>query len=251
MYKKQRSPVAYLLDHPDNSFSAVIGLLEQAGFVVQKYEDIASLIESWLDDLTRTPSAILLPATQGGLMLARLCLEAPNLARSALVLLDEQRDVRTAIQAVRLKASDYILTDAPTSEIKARIDRLFCKLNESEPALANSNDLHDFESLEMGDAIAVGHSITWDESLNAVRRGDTWISLSPIEWRLFYTLVNRRGSVVPLEDLVLKGLQRTNDTDADVPLLRLHISRLRSKLNENFGHELNVVTLRGRGYMLV
>ena len=84
-----------------------------------------------------------------------------------------------------------------------------------------------------------------------MRRGDTWISLSPIEWRLFHTLIKQRGSVVSLNDLVTNGLQRNNLSDQDVPLLRLHISRLRSKLNENFGHELNVVTLRGRGYMLV
>jgi DNA-binding response OmpR family regulator len=247
MNKTLRSPVAYLLERPSNPNSAIVVLLEQAGFVVQKYEDIASLIESWLDDLTRTPSAILVPATQGGLMLARLRLETPNLPRSILILLDEQRHVPTAIQAVRLQASDYILTDAPMTEIKARIDRLFHKLSESESV--PMTDADDFEISDL--AVTVGQNITWDESLNAVRRGDTWISLSPIEWRLFYTLVNRRGSVVPLEDLVLKGLQRTNDTDADVPLLRLHISRLRSKLNENFGHELNVVTLRGRGYMLV
>ena len=249
MNKKLRSPFAYLLEHSSNSFSTVIALLEQAGFVVQKYQDIASLIESWLDDVTRTPSAILVPADQGGLMLARLRLENAALPRNALVLLDEQRHVPTAVQALRLHASDYILLDAPAAEIKARIDRLSIKLGEAEGMPEGEMDALD--SLEQIEALATGHNITWDESLNAVRRGDTWISLSPIEWRLFYTLVNRRGSVVPLEDLVLKGLQRTNDTEADVPLLRLHISRLRSKLNENFGHELNVVTLRGRGYMLV
>jgi two-component system, OmpR family, response regulator RegX3 len=249
MNKKLRSPSAYLLEHPSNPFSTVVTLLEQAGFAVQKHEDVASLIGSWLDDPTRTPAAILAPATQGGLMLARLRLENVALPRSALVLLDDQRQVSTAIQAIRLQASDYILTEAPAVEIKLRIDRLFHKLSESDTVPTTDTD--DLEIRELDEAIAVGHSISWDESLNAVRRGDTWISLSPIEWRLFYTLVNRRGSVVPLEDLVLKGLQRTNDTDADVPLLRLHISRLRSKLNENFGHELNVVTLRGRGYMLV
>jgi DNA-binding response OmpR family regulator len=252
MNKKLRSPSAYLLEHPSNPFSTVSTLLEQAGFAVQKHEDVASLIGSWLDDPTRTPAAILVPATQGGLMLARLRLENVALPRNALVLLDEQRHVATAIQAIRLQASDYILTEAPAAEIKLRIDRLFHKLSESETSLAgDTGDIDASEMHDLDEAIAVSHNITWDESLNAVRRGDTWISLSPIEWRLFYTLVNRRGSVVPLEDLVLKGLQRTNDTDADVPLLRLHISRLRSKLNENFGHELNVVTLRGRGYMLV
>lgn len=249
MNKKPRSPYAYLLEHPGHFFSTVIMLLEQAGFVVQKHQDIASLIESWLDDSTRTPSAILVPANQGGLMLARLRLENAGLPRNALVLLDEQRHVPTAVQALRLHASDYILMDAPAAEIKLRIDKLFNKLGESE--FVPMDELDDLVLQDQVEALAVGHNITWDESLNAVRRGDTWISLSPIEWRLFYTLVNRRGSVVPLEDLVLKGLQRTNDTEADVPLLRLHISRLRSKLNENFGHELNVVTLRGRGYMLV
>jgi DNA-binding response OmpR family regulator len=261
MNKKPRSPLAYLLEPPSHtnatnansttiSLIGTIGmLLEQAGFSVQWFEDIAALIEVWLDDVARTPSAIVAPANQGGLMLARLRLENAGLPRSVLVLLDEQQHVPTAIQAIRLQATDYILNEASTSEIKACIDRLTHKLLDDDAVPIS--DLDNLELSEVAEITSTGHSITWDESLNAVRRGDTWISLSPIEWRLFYTLVNRRGSVVPLEDLVMKGLQRTNDTDADVPLLRLHISRLRSKLSENFGHELNVVTLRGRGYMLV
>lgn len=249
MNKKLRPPLAHLLETPSYPLPGIANFLEQAGFVVQKHEDVASLIECWLDDFAQMPSAALALADQGGLMLARLQLENPSFPDALLVLLGEHRDIPTAIQALRLRAFDYILLTAPADEIKTRIERLFNRLSASMAEPMDGLDILD--GVEPAEGGSGGRHITWDESLNAVRRGDTWISLSPIEWRLFYTLVNRRGSVVPLEDLVTKGLQRSNGSDADVPLLRLHISRLRSKLNENFGHELNVVTLRGRGYMLV
>ena len=249
MNKKPRSPLAHLLETVGHPLPVVAALLEQAGFVVQKHEDVASLIECWLDDFSQIPSAAVALANQGGLMLARLQNETLNIPDTAVVLLDEQHSVSTAILALRLGVADYILINAPTDEIKNRLEHLFHRLtNDIDEPLSGLESLDGIENVEVS---AGGKNISWDESLNAVRRGDTWISLSPIERRLFYTLVNRRGSVVPLEDLVSKGLQRSNGTDADVPLLRLHISRLRSKLNENFGHELNVVTLRGRGYMLV
>jgi DNA-binding response OmpR family regulator len=170
------------------------------------------------------------------------------------VLLDDHRDATRAIQAIRLQVTDYLLLDAPIDELRMRIHRLGQHVFDSQlgaPMIEEPPDSLESETNGNTGANGAITHITWDESLNAVRRGDTWISLSPIEWRLFHTLVNRRGAVVPLEDLVLKGLQRASNSNADVPLLRLHISRLRSKLNDNFGHELNVVTLRGRGYMLV
>ena len=248
MDRKLRPPIAYLLETSQHSFLTIARLLEETGFQVQKHESLASLVENWKDHLIKTPSVVLAHVADGGLMMARLRAENAALPNTPIVLLDDHRDASRAIQAIRLHVADYLLLDSPIEELRVRIYRLWQQLADqpvSVPVLEDGPELVEHETN------GTSSFITWDESLNAVRRGDTWISLSPIEWRLFHTLVNRRGAVVPLEDLVLQGLQRGSNSNADVPLLRLHISRLRSKLNDNFGHELNVVTLRGRGYMLV
>lgn len=248
MDRKFRPPIAYLLETPQHSFLMISNLLEEAGFQIQRHDSLASLVEHWKDHLIKSPSAVLAHVADGGLMMARLRAENATLPNTPIILLDDHRDATRAIQAIRLHVADYLLLDSPIDELRVRIYRLWQQLIDdaiSIPIIEEAPELIEPESN------GIPALITWDESLNAVRRGDTWISLSPIEWRLFHTLVNRRGAVVPLEDLVLKGLQRDSSSNADVPLLRLHISRLRSKLNDNFGHELNVVTLRGRGYMLV
>ena len=77
-----------------------------------------------------------------------------------------------------------------------------------------------------------------------------WVSLSPIEWRLFEQLIQNRGRVVNFDELVLRGLNRNRVTPSETSLLRLHMSRLRTKLNAHFDRDLNIITLRGRGYML-
>lgn len=248
MDRKLRPPIAYLLETPQRSFITIASLLEEAGFQIQKYESLAALVESWKDHLIKPPAVVLAHVADGGLMMARLRTENATLPSTPIVMLDDHRDASRAIQAIRLQVADYLLLDSPIDELRMRINRLWQQLSEPSNGFLPIEEAIELAEPEIE---SVTPFITWDESLNAVRRGDTWISLSPIEWRLFYTLVNRRGAVVPLEDLVMNGLQRTSNSNADVPLLRLHISRLRSKLNDNFGHELNVVTLRGRGYMLV
>ncbi len=248
MDRKLRPPIAYLLETSQHSFITIANLLVETGFQIQKHDSLASLVENWQDHLIKPPSVVLAHVADGGLMMARLRAENADWPDTPIVLLDDHRDATRAIQAIRLRVADYLLLDSPIDELRARIYHLWQSCLDDLVSVPVIEELPEpIEPVTNGSPTF----ITWDESLNAVRRGDTWISLSPIEWRLFHTLVNRRGAVVPLEDLVLKGLQRNSNSNADVPLLRLHISRLRSKLNNNFGHELNVVTLRGRGYMLV
>ncbi len=249
MKNKARHPIAYVLAPTTEPYNRIAHYFEQVGFTVYVFSQLAPLLDTWTARPTQQSNVLIAHVKDGGLMLARMAYETRDLSQDYIVLLDPERNIQAAMKALRLGVTDYLLLDSPEAELRARAQHLWERISEVE-----AYDLNDFDEPELiFDALDAVDSakISWDESLNAVRRGDTWISLSPIEWRLFHTLIKQRGSVVSLNDLVTNGLQRNNLSDQDVPLLRLHISRLRSKLNENFGHELNVVTLRGRGYMLV
>lgn len=249
MDKKVRHPIAYVLAPTTEPYATVAQYYEQAGFTVYLFSQLSSLLDTWSVRPTLQSNILVAHVRDGGLMLARLLSESASTEQNYIVLMDHERNVGAAMQALRLGVTDYLLLDAPASELRTRAQHLWERVSE-----LDQYEEEEFEEPVLmleDEELTASPNISWDESLNAVRRGDTWISLSPIEWRLFHTLIKQRGSVVSLDDLVTNGLQRNNASEQDVPLLRLHISRLRSKLNENFGHELNVVTLRGRGYMLV
>ena len=249
MENKARHPIAYVLAPTTEPYATIAQFYEQAGFTVYVFNQLAPLLETWAARPTQQSNVLIAHVNDGGLMLARLVQDSRDFAQDYIVLLDGNRNVQAAMQALRYGVTDYLLLDSPVAELSARAQYLWQHIAETDVY-----DFVEYDDPEPAYDELLGEDapkISWDESLNAVRRGDTWISLSPIEWRLFHTLIKQRGSVVSLDDLVTNGLQRSNSSDQDVPLLRLHISRLRSKLSENFGHELNVVTLRGRGYMLV
>ena len=250
MENKARHPIAYVLAPTIETYANIARHYEQVGFTVYVFTQLAQLLDTWTARSTQQSNVLIAHIKEGGLMLARLVQDTRDFGQDFIVLLDHERSVQSALQALRLGATDYLLLDGTNAEIGARAQHLWQRIIDED-----GYDIMEYDEPELVfDEIEGANvpKISWDESLNAVRRGDTWISLSPIEWRLFHTLIKQRGSVVSLNDLVTNGLQRSSATDQDaVPLLRLHISRLRSKLSENFGHELNVVTLRGRGYMLV
>ena len=187
---------------------------------------------------------------EGGLAVAQMISQVDAAAQPLIALIDRAGEVPAAIKAVRLRVADYILMREGDDMIVARFSLLAHRLLERMPLaeLAEPVDLHAHTARNGNGA---PHNIWWDSTLCAIRSDEMWVPLSPIEWKLFETLVSKRGSVVSTEDLILSALSRTGTTAADTSLLRLHVSRLRAKLNEHFSQELSIVTMRGRGYMLV
>jgi DNA-binding response OmpR family regulator len=182
------------------------------------------------------------------------------------VLLDVSGDIPSAIKALRMRVTDYVLTRAADAEIGQRFaalaerieafghlgDEVMAEMSAPSGAYAAAGNglYHGATALGNGNG-SHHHNIWWDANLCAIRSDEMWVPLSPIEWKLFETLVNKRGIVVATEDLINTALARSGTSAADTSLLRLHVSRLRAKLNEHFAQDLSIVTMRGRGYMLI
>jgi DNA-binding response OmpR family regulator len=194
----------------------------------------------------------LAPAQQGGIALLELLIDLNILKKVKVILIDPEQDARLAIKALRLGAADYFTDSMDAAEIQARIMALMAKQPDAlpEPADRPSDPVRmsPFQDLVPGGVH--NDSISINASLRAIRKGDMWVSLSPIEWRLFEELIEHRGKVVNFGELVKRGLNRDTVTASETSLLRLHMSRLRAKLNAHFDRDLNIITLRGRGYML-
>jgi DNA-binding response OmpR family regulator len=257
MATELNTPIAlYLRSAQDDS--SIISEFQRLGITVRPVNQLSEAL-AFLNTFAHSVSSMLAiaPAQHGGIALLELLTDLNLLQRVKVVLIDPENDPRVAIKALRLGACDYFITGMPDGEIQSRISNLIEKRNASAagqppaPAtsvetVANSFRMENFTTSHStsSDAISI------NGNLRAIRKGDMWVSLSPIEWRLFEELIRNRGRVVNFEELVRRGLNRDRVTPSETSLLRLHMSRLRAKLSAHFDRDLNIITLRGRGYML-
>jgi two-component system KDP operon response regulator KdpE len=74
--------------------------------------------------------------------------------------------------------------------------------------------------------------------------------LTPIEYGILVTLMRRAGKVVTHEDLLTAVWGDQYGSKADFSVLRVNISRLRQKLEENARRPTYIVTVPGQGYWM-
>jgi DNA-binding response OmpR family regulator len=199
---------------------------------------------------------VMASAQHGGIALLEMLAEIALPKRVKVILIDSTGDVRTAIKALRLGVADYFTQDLSQQALLKQVGVLMqmpdSPLDEgaqADPAPPVERKIERIQGL-VPSALHGSDAISINANLRAIRKGDMWVSLSPIEWRLFEELIQHRGRIVTFEDLVKRGLHRDRVTASETSLLRLHMSRLRAKLGAHFERDLNIITLRGRGYML-
>lgn len=99
------------------------------------------------------------------------------------------------------------------------------------------------EVLTIGDA-------TLDRSSHELRGDGASVELTPTEFRLVHYLMQRRGSIVSVEELLEKVWEFFPGTGSS-ELVRSHVRNLRSKLRIAAGEAELVQTIPRRGYRLL
>ena len=92
--------------------------------------------------------------------------------------------------------------------------------------------------------------VTLDSNSHEVRGDGASVQLTPTEFRLMHYLVQRRGSIVSVEELLEKVWEFFPGTGSS-ELVRSHVRNLRSKLRTATGGTELVQTVPRRGYRLV
>lgn len=227
-----------------------IDAFKYAGVHVRHINLIADAVTT-LNSLVNTVPVVfaIVAAQQGGIALLELLGDLHILSQVKVILIDHDCDVRTAIKALRLGVTEYFTTGATEQEIHARLQVLLSSHAQTPPSEPLTEEML-LEESPPNPPVPLPDSIILNSHLRAIRQGDMWVSLSPIEWRLFEELIRNRGRVVLFSELVRRALHRDQVTAGETSLLRLHMSRLRAKLNAHFDRDLNIITLRGRGYMM-
>jgi DNA-binding response OmpR family regulator len=226
-----RVPVRRILaveDDPD-VLALIRGSLQAAGFEVWA----CSSAESALDAVARNGIPhlavvdILLPGADG-LSLARKLHEWSDLPIIMLTSVDEED---TVVQAIERFAEDYIRKPFKPREMVARVERVCRRMGDFGYILQPRIRVDDRLSIDFAHQRAV------------VDQRE--VPLTSTETKLLYVLMRNAGRVVAT-DFLLRRLWPGDEVFEDT--LRVHVHRLRGKIEPEPSRPRYVVTERGAGY---
>ncbi|MGA9760838.1 MAG: response regulator transcription factor [Gaiellaceae bacterium] len=218
-------PSRVLFVEDDDAVRNAIALeLRAAGYLVQAEPDgsaLEEIAESFRPDIALLD--VMLPG-RSGFDLAR---ELRNRSDLPILFLTAKDAVSSRLAGFSVGADDYVIKPVAVEELLARLRALLRRSGRLEA-----------DVLEVGDLIL-------DEPARIVRRGDTVLELTPIEFQLLGFLMRNRG-------VVLSRLQIMSQVwgyeEHDPNLVPVHMGNLRRKL-EASGPRL-IHTIRGHGYVL-
>ena len=149
-----------------------------------------------------------------------------------IVILSAVAAVESKVEGLQMYAEDYIVKPFEKEELVARVQRVLRRYGES--AGVEQPEVVIDESLQIN---FVQH---W------ARVKGQQVTLTPTESKLLFLLVRNAGRVVTNETLLAKAW--AGDEEAYEEGLRVHISRLRSKIEPNPSRPVYIQTKRGVGY---
>lgn len=146
-----------------------------------------------------------------------------------IVMLTAKSDTSDVVAGLEAGADDYVAKPFKPKELIARI-RTRLRQMSADPGK---------DILSIGDLVI-------SVSAHTVKRGDTAIQLTPLEFDLLLALAKRPAHVFSREALLDEVWGYRNS--ADTRLVNVHVQRLRAKVEPDPEHPEIVVTVRGVGY---
>lgn len=171
---------------------------------------------------------LMLPGKDG----IEVCREMRDEADTPIVMLTAKSDTADVVRGLEAGADDYVPKPFKPAELVARVR---ARLRPAE----NASSRPEAETLTIGD-------LTIDVSGHEVRRGETKISLTPLEFDLLAALAKKPWQVWNREMLLEEVWGYRHQ--ADTRLVNVHVQRLRSKVEKDPEHPEVVQTVRGIGY---
>lgn len=150
------------------------------------------------------------------------------------IMLTSEGDTDVVVSSIERYAEDYMTKPFITREFMVRVERLIRRIHSFDYAMEDNIHLDDHLQVSMGRRV-----ITVDGKE---------ISLTPTETKLLHIFLNNRNRVVTLEFL-LNRLWPREEVFED--RLRVHIHRLRQKIEGGASDHTYLVTERGLGYRFI
>lgn len=183
------------------------------------------------------------------------------------VLLTAHATVDSAIRALRQGAFDYLLKPAQPRTIIEVVERGLAKRQEylrrqnlvglmEQTVEAFKQSAPQAPRLRANDTLPVAESV-WqagnlivDTQRREAKLADRLLELTPTEFDTLVYLVQHTERVVSCRDLVKAVHGYDTPEHAARPIMRVHIHRLRQKIELNAAEPVRLLTIRAAGYML-
>lgn len=213
--------------------------LEQQGYTVsiaERGRQAIDLISQQLPDLAIID--LYLPDMNG----FEVCRTLKRYADIPIIILTHEALEDMRVQALDQYAEDYIIKPYSSRELVARVGRILRRFH------GTAEDDH--AEIILDDRLRVNFTQHWIE-LRREERVDVpfkRLYLTPIESRILYMLVSNAPRVMTREALLARVW--SGEEDAFPEGLRVHIRRLRIKVEPDAARPTYIVTERGLGYRL-
>lgn len=209
--------------------------LTRAGYRCTLAEDgrtAADLIETTNFDMALLD--IMLPGLDGYALLE--CLRPQGVP---VIFITAKSAVKDRVQGLRLGADDYITKPFNPLELTARVKtqlRRYTKYNHSEAEVISPAQEYDINGLVI------------NKDTHTCTLFNSEITLTPLEFDILWYLCERKGKVVPAEELfqAVWGEKYLNNSNT----VMAHIGRLREKLGEPAKNPRFIKTVWGVGYKI-
>jgi two-component system response regulator MtrA len=211
----------------DTALAEMIGIvLRTEGFEPHFCADGALAMDSLR---TVGPDLVLLDVMLPGIDGIEVCGRIRAESGVPIIMLTAKSDTADVVRGLESGADDYMVKPFNPKELVARI-RTRLRPTAAEPAA---------ERLQVGD-------LTIDVAAHEVRRGDTRINLTPLEFDLLLALASKPQQVFTRE-MLLEQVWGYH-YKADTRLVNVHVQRLRAKVEDDPDNPKIVMTVRGVGY---
>jgi len=162
-----------------------------------------------------------------------------------LIILSAANDEQSIIKGLELGADDFVKKPFSPLELEIRIKGLLKRIGR----------VHSVEEQIQNQSTHVGQVIVFEDvkidiAKRQVFRKGQRVHLTEKEFALLETLVKYSGEPMTHEHLLEEAWGFPVRTQSDVYIVRTHVSRLRSKLEDNPDEPTLIQTVRGIGYKL-
>lgn len=215
-----------LVIEDDQSIAEIVGILLRAeGFEVSYCADGNQALNAFQ---VVNPDLVLLDLMLPGRDGVEICRAIRETSGVPIVMLTARSDTSDVVTGLEAGADDYIVKPIKNEELIARIR---ARLRNLETPVVNE--------IQVGDLVI-------DVAGHGVKRGDTNIPLTVLEFKLLVTLAKRPWQVFSREALLEEVWEYQHA--ADTRLVNVHVQRLRAKIELDPEHPEIVLTVRGVGY---
>ena len=166
-----------------------------------------------------------------------VCQQLRQTSDVPIIMLTALGDVADRITGLELGADDYVVKPFSPKELEARIRSVLRRVEKKDtPGLPSSGIIH------------IG-SLKIDTNKRQVYKENERIRLTGMEFSLLELLVSRSGEPFSRNEILAEVWGYTPEHQADTRVVDVHISRLRTKLEDDPSNPEFILTARGKGYM--